>query len=121
MKQTVAIIGASDKPDRYAHKAAEMLESHGHQVVLVNPFKESIEGERCLNDVAEFEGPVDTVTVYVNAGRFQEHLTSILLKKPRRVIFNPGAEAPESYPALEQNGVEVEEACTLVLLNTGQF
>ena len=121
MRQTVAIIGASDKPDRYAYKAAEMLESHGYQIVLVNPFKESIEGQPCLKDLNQFKGELDTVTVYVNAARFQEHLASILDKKPRRVIFNPGAEAPESYADLEQNGIEVEEACTLVLLSTGQF
>ncbi|MDA0750579.1 MAG: CoA-binding protein [Verrucomicrobia bacterium] len=121
MKQTVAIIGASDKPDRYAYRVAEMLESHGHQVVLVNPFKEFINGGPCLKDVLQFDGTLDTVTVYVNATRFLEHLDSILEKKPRRIIFNPGAEAPEAYPLIEKEGVLVEEACTLVLLNTGQF
>jgi len=121
MKQTVAVIGASDKPDRYAYRAAEILEAHGHQVVLVNPFKELINGEPCLKDVLQFDGALDTVTVYVNAKRFQEHLASILEKKPRRIIFNPGAEAPESYPVLERNGIEVEEACTLIMLSTGQF
>ena len=37
------------------------------------------------------------------------------------VIFNPGAENKELKRALERDGIEVEEACTLVLLNTGQF
>lgn len=121
MIETVAVIGASGKPDRYAYKAAELLESHGHQVVLVNPYKNSILDQPCFKDISHFDGELDTVTVYVNAARFQEHMASILKKKPRRVIFNPGAEVPESYPDLEQNGIEVEEACTLVLLNTGQF
>lgn len=121
MGQTVAIIGASDKPDRYAYKAADLLKEHGHQVVLVNPFKESINGEPCLEDVNQAEGGIDTVTVYVNGDRFKTHLASVLLKQPRRVIFNPGAEAPDSYSLLEQKGIEVEEACTLVLLSTGQF
>ena len=121
MKQTVAIIGASDKPDRYAFRAAELLESHGHQIVLVNPVKESVHGEPCLKDVSQFDEPIDTITVYVNAARFEEHLESVLNKQPGRVIFNPGAEAPNTYASLEQHGIRVEEACTLVLLNTGQF
>jgi hypothetical protein len=41
--------------------------------------------------------------------------------KPRRVIFNPGTENPRLARSLRADGIEVEEACTLVLLQTGQF
>ena len=41
--------------------------------------------------------------------------------KPRRVIFNPGAENAALAEALEKAGIGCEEACTLVLLNTGLF
>ena len=121
MSQVVGIIGASDKPDRYAYLAAESLEKHGHQVLLVNPFKESIHGKLCLKHIGESTVPVDTVTIYVNAERFKNHLDSIIESKPKRIIFNPGAESQESYETLEKNGIEVVEACTLVMLNTGQF
>lgn len=121
MSEIVAIIGASDKPDRYASMAAESLEQHGHQTVLVNPHKESINGKSCLKHLGEFDGQVDTVTVYVNAARFKDHLSAILEARPNRVIFNPGAESPDTYSDLEADGIEVLEACTLVMLNTGQF
>ena len=121
MGQNVAIIGASDKPDRYAFKAAHMLEQHGHQLVLVNPYKDSIDGLPCFKHIGDSPEPVETVTVYVNAERFTDHLESIVEAKPRRVIFNPGTESPESYSVLEKNGIEVMEACTLVLLSTDQF
>lgn len=33
----VVIVGASDNPERYAHKAMRALDKHGHETVLVNP------------------------------------------------------------------------------------
>ena len=41
--------------------------------------------------------------------------------KPKRVIFNPGTENPEFYKILSNNEIEVEVACTLVLLATDQY
>jgi len=37
------------------------------------------------------------------------------------VIFNPGTENPDEYEGLRAAGIEPTEACTLVLLRTGQF
>jgi hypothetical protein len=40
---------------------------------------------------------------------------------PRRVIFNPGTESAPLQQALDEAGIEWLEACTLVMLRTGQF
>ena len=40
---------------------------------------------------------------------------------PRRVIFNPNTENKDAYEPLKQAGIEVVEACTLVLLKTSQY
>ncbi|NLI29998.1 MAG: CoA-binding protein, partial [Nitrospiraceae bacterium] len=45
----------------------------------------------------------------------------ILRIKPFRVIFNPGTENPAAYGPLRSAGIEPLEACTLVMLSTGQF
>ena len=45
--ETVAVLGASPKPDRYAFRAIQMLREHGHHAVPVNPAFEEIVGERC--------------------------------------------------------------------------
>ena len=121
MTETVAIIGATDKADRYANKAMHALRKHGHEVVLVNPFKQEIEGQECLESVADYDGKVDTVTLYVNPTRFQDHIDSILAIQPKRVIMNPGTEDDAHQRTLEEAGIEVVRACTLVLLSTGQF
>jgi len=40
---------------------------------------------------------------------------------PKRIIFNPGAENDELSDLALRNGIEPQEACTLVLLSTGQY
>jgi len=69
----------------------------------------------------EIPEPIDTITVYLSAANSDRIAESILENRARRVIFNPGAENPALGVRLRAEGVEVIEACTLVLLSTGQF
>ena len=64
---------------------------------------------------------VDTVTLYLNPKAQQDYYDYILSLKPRRVIFNPGTENSEFRKLAEAHGIQCEEACTLVLLNTNQY
>lgn len=122
MKQErVVILGASDKPDRYAWKAQQLLRQHGHSVVPVHPRLESIEGIPVSPDLGSVTGPVDTLTLYVNPAISSAQSDAILALKPGRVLFNPGTENPDLQQKLDTAGIPWEEACTLVLLNTGHY
>ncbi|MDQ8038355.1 MAG: CoA-binding protein [Pedobacter sp.] len=121
MSETVAVLGASPKPERYSNKAIRMLGEYGHKVLPVNPAQKEIEGLPVIAHVEELPAGVDTVTVYVSPAHSDPLLPGLLALKPRRVIFNPGAENPALENELEKAGIAVEEACTLVLLRTGQF
>lgn len=120
-KQRVVILGASDKPQRYSHLALKSLREHGHEVIPVHPRLDAIEGINVRHDLDQVTGPIDTVTVYVGASVSSTLQDKLLRLKPGRVIFNPGAENPQLKEALEAAGIATEEACTLVLLRTGQF
>jgi predicted CoA-binding protein len=63
--QRVAILGASNNPERYAHMAFRLLREHGHEVLPVHPALEDIDGVRVVRSLAELVGPVDTLTLYV--------------------------------------------------------
>lgn len=121
MKQRVVIIGASDNPERFSHQALLLLRKHGHTVVPVHPKLAEIEGIAVVADLSLISGSVDTVTMYVGAAISAGLKDKLIALKPRRVIFNPGAENAALAEALQQAGIACEEACTLVLLNTGQF
>ncbi len=119
-KQKVAILGASDNPERYSYKAFKMLLEHGHEVLLVSPKLAELEGHKVFANLSEV-GSVDTLTMYVSEKISSSMIDEILSFKPGRVIFNPGSENQELMEKLKSKGVEVEPACTLVLLSTGQF
>jgi predicted CoA-binding protein len=118
---SVAVVGASANEERYSHKAMLMLAEKGHNPIPVAPAREEILGRKVYPSLSAVPGPVDTVTMYVGAPRQAPVIEEVLRTKPRRVIFNPGAENPAAYERLRAAGIEVVEACTLVLLRTGRF
>lgn len=119
--ERVVIIGASDNPERYSHQAQLLLRQHGHEVVPVHPKLTEIEGVPVVADVSAISGPVDTVTLYVGPQISLTLKDKLIALKPRRVIFNPGTENAALEESLTAAGIACEEACTLVLLRTGQF
>ncbi len=120
----VVILGASDKKDRYSYLCLNMLKAHGYNPIPVHPTLSKIEGYKVYSNLkkvkADFKS-VDTLTLYVRPELSSSLVQEIISLNPRRAIFNPGSENKEIYPLLEKVGIEIEEACTLVLLQTQQF
>jgi predicted CoA-binding protein len=118
---TVAVLGASDNPERTAYQAIERLLGSNHDVIPVSPKGGEIFGLPVVPALGQITRPVDTLTMYVGPDRQGALVGDIVALKPRRVIFNPGTENPSIYPQLQQAGIAIQEACTLVLLSTRQF
>lgn len=121
MKETVAVLGASSKPDRYSHKAMLLLQEHGHTPIPVHPKEKSILDRKVFTDLSELDVHVDTVTVYVRPELLRKQLDDLINLHPGRVIMNPGTEDQTVAAELENRDIQVVQACTLVMLNTGQF
>ncbi len=119
-KMKTVVIGASDNPERYSYKAIKALSQHQHEVVAVSNKKAEVLGYQ-IQDINIIEKDVDTITLYVGPQNQSHYEDYIMSTKPRRVIFNPGTENIILEEQLEKNGILVEEACTLVLLSTGQY
>ncbi len=117
----VAVLGASNKPDRYSYKTVKKLNENGHIPVPIHPALERIQGIRVHKSLLDIVEPVDTISVYLSESRSSQIADEIVAHGARRVIFNPGAENPALSARLEATGAEVMEACTLVLLSTDQF
>ncbi|MEX0995782.1 MAG: CoA-binding protein [Flavobacteriaceae bacterium] len=120
MKKKTLVIGASTNPSRYSYLAISRLVENNHSVVAIGLKKGTVYGVEILTDKPHFEA-IDTVTLYVNPKNQEEYYQYIIDLKPKRVIFNPGTENPEFYNLLKENDIEVEVACTLVLLGTNQY
>jgi len=120
-KKTV-IIGATPNPARYAYLAAENLSEKEHEIVPVGIKHGEVFGQPIL-DIRQKPkiDNVDTVTMYIGPRHQPEWYDYILSLKPKRIIFNPGTENDEFEQLAESRDVEVLEACTLVMLRTGQY
>lgn len=120
MKKKTLVIGASTNPSRYSYLAISRLVESNHPVEAIGLKKGTVSGVEILTNQPHFDA-IDTVTLYVNPKNQEEYYQYIIELKPKRVIFNPGTENPEFYNLLKENKIEVEVACTLVLLGTNQY
>ena len=120
MKKKTLVIGASEKPARYSYKAITKLTEYGHSVEALGLRNGEVAGITFKTGEPKLED-IDTIAMYVGPARQPSFYDYIVGLKPKRILFNPGTENPEFYEIAKQNGIEVEEACTLVLLSIDQY
>ena len=115
----VLVLGASLNPTRYAHKVALQLNRLAYDVVLVGHKPGIIDGLSIETYIPNKS--YDTVTLYLSAKYQQQYHDQLLKLKPKRIIFNPGAENSIFQKLAIQKDIEAFEACTLVMLSMGTF
>ncbi len=116
------IVGATTNRGRYAYLAAEMLTEYGNEIVPVGIKKGEVFGKEILDIRSKPSvGNIDTLTLYIGPDHQPEWYDYLLSLKPKRIIFNPGTENEEFQRKATQQGVEVLEACTLVMLRSNQY
>ena len=114
------VLGASSNPSRYSYLAINKLVAHNHPVLAVGLREGVVNNVQIVKDKPQ-EKDVDTVTLYLNPKNQIPYYDYIISLNPKRIIFNPGTENDELVSLAEKNGIEAVEACTLVLLGTGQY
>lgn len=119
MKKTL-VFGASLKPNRYSYYAIQRLVANGIKTEAFGIREGIVSGVKVSSAIDNFSD-IHTISLYLNPDRQKQYYQEIIELKPKRVLFNPGTENPEFYSLLQEKGIEAEEACTLVLLSTGQY
>jgi predicted CoA-binding protein len=119
MKKTL-VLGASDNPARYSYLALQKLRRFEHPVVAIGRKDTQVADVPIHKEKKAFED-IHTVTLYLNPFHQKEYYDYIMSLKPKRIIFNPGTENDDLVSLAEQNNIQTMEACTLVLLSTGQY
>jgi predicted CoA-binding protein len=114
------VLGASENPERYSNRAIRSLRSHGHEVIAIGKRPGKIDGVEIIKERPDIK-ELDTITLYLNPQNQKQYYDYILSQKPKRIVSNPGAENPELEKLAKENGIKPMEACTLVLLSTGQY
>lgn len=114
------VLGASPNSIRFSYKATVSLQRHNVPVVPVGIRKGEIGGEEILIDRPLFDD-IHTVTMYIGPARQKDYYSYILSLHPKRIIFNPGTENPELMEMAKKESIDVQEDCTLIMLNAGRY
>jgi predicted CoA-binding protein len=114
------VLGATPNEGRYANLAANRLVKSGHTIVNVGIKTGEVAGVP-IEKPEIIHTDIDTITLYVGPQHQEELFDYILKTKPKRIIFNPGTENSQLRNMANEQGIETDYACTLVLLSIGQY
>jgi uncharacterized protein len=119
-KKKTMVLGASENPARYSNLAIKRLKNNNHPIVAIGRRRGMVAGIRIETEKTPVKD-IDTVTLYINPRHQKDYYDYIISLHPKRIIFNPGAENDELAELALKNNIKPQEACTLVLLSTGQY
>jgi predicted CoA-binding protein len=114
------VLGASENPARYSNIAINRLTNHQHPVVAIGNKTGMVAGIPIGTEKIQMND-IDTVTLYLNPALQKTYYDYIISLHPKRIIFNPGTENDELAELALKHNIKPVEACTLVLLSTGQY
>ncbi len=119
MKKTL-VLGASKRLNSYANLAMHRLAEKGIESIGIGLEEGEVADIPIVTGTPELND-IHTITIYLNPKRQTPLIEYLISLHPKRIIFNPGTENSAIYPQLRAAGIEVEIACTLVLLATDQY
>jgi len=117
--KTIAVVGASPKPDRDSHQIAKALIEAGYDVIPVNPAAAEILGKKCFPDLASIGRKIDIVNVF----RSPEHVPPIadeaIAVKAECLWLQSGIEHADAAKKASDAGLYVvQNRCIATCLHT---
>jgi uncharacterized protein len=105
--KTIAVVGASEKPDRPAHKIPRYLQSQGYRILPVRPKGVEILGERVHSSLEEIDVAVDVVEVFRRPEEGAEVARQAAAIGASVLWFQPGTESEEGIRVGRDAGLTV--------------
>ncbi len=115
--QTIALVGASPRPDRPSHGVMRYLLAAGYRVIPVRPRDcDEILGVPCVTSLAEIEEPIDLVDVFRRAEYTPDVARDAVAVGAKALWLQLGIVSPQARAVAEGAGLDyVENACTAVV------
>ena len=107
--RNIAMVGASDRPDRPSHGVMKFLQSHGYRVFPVNPqiTGEHVHGEFVWRDLAQIGEPIDIVDIFRRPQAAGEAVDQAIAVGAKAVWLQLGIVNEEAAQRAEQAGLQV--------------
>jgi uncharacterized protein len=107
--RTIAMVGASDRPDRPSYRVMEVLQAHGYRVIPVNPqiTGAHVHGEFVFHDLSQLGDPIDMVDIFRNPAAAGEAVDQAIAAGAKSVWMQLGVVNEEAAARAEAAGLRV--------------
>ena len=107
--RTIAMVGASDRPDRPSYGVMKFLQGHGYRVLPVNPqiTGEHVHGEFVWRELAQIGEPIDIVDIFRRPEAAGEAVDQAIFAGAKAVWMQLGVVNEEAARRAEEAGLQV--------------
>ena len=107
--RTIAMVGASDRPDRASYGVMKFLQGHGYKVFPVNPTitGEHVHGEYVWRELSQIGEPIDIVDIFRNSQAAGEAVDQAIAVGAKAVWMQLGVINPEAAGRADEAGLKV--------------
>ena len=115
--RTIAVVGASPRPNRPSHGVMRYLLAHGYRCIPVRPRDcDEVLGVPCVPSLAEIEEPIDLVDVFRRPEFCADVAREAVAVGAKALWLQLGIVSPEARRIAADGGLDyVENACTAVV------
>ena len=115
--KTIALVGASPKPDRPSHGVMRYLLAHGYRVLPVRPLDcDEVLGVPCVASLAEIDEPIDLVDVFRREDAAPEHAREAVAVGAKAFWLQLDLRSDEARAICVDAGIDyVEDECTAIV------
>jgi predicted CoA-binding protein len=107
---TIAIVGLSDKPERYSYKVGSYLQSQGFRIIPVNPLIFDVLGEKAYPDlqVVPTAIKIDVVDIFRKSALVMPHVEEAIKRGDVHTIWmQEGVSNKEAATLAQKHGLHV--------------
>jgi predicted CoA-binding protein len=118
--KTIALVGATNKTDKWGYRIFRALRSKGYKVLPVHPSIDAIDGEPVYRSLGALPARPDGVSIVVPPSATEDTVRLAKELGYDLVWMQPGAESEQAIEFCDQNGVTcIHHKCILVETGTG--